>query len=169
MEDEAATNRSVWNVQHWLLSSIRKIKALKFSTPVAEKEGLRLARDAGRPDARCCSVCNAGCVGVINHQAGRRWSVLLIKSPFQGRKVTERWLIEVLSAMNFKVLFQPRSPAHELLEKPEVSWCAPHTLKIVYWICWCTWNCARQCDIQGEQDRPDPCPQEADISGKGDG
>lgn len=130
MEDEAATNRSVWNVQHWLLSSIKKIKALKLSMPVAEKESFHLARDVGRLDARCCCVCNVGYIGIMNHRAWRRCSVLLIKSPFQGRKVTKRWLIEVWSVMNFKVLFQPCSPSQEL-EKSEVSWCAQHTLQIV--------------------------------------
>lgn len=86
MQDEAATNRSVLNVQHWLLSSIRKIKALKLSMPVAEKERFHLACDPGRLDARCCCVCNVGCIEIINHRTWRRWSVLLIKSPFQGER-----------------------------------------------------------------------------------
>lgn len=64
MEDEAATNRSVWNFQHGLLSSIRKIKALKLM-PVKDKESFHSDHDMRWLDARCCYAFNVGSIGII--------------------------------------------------------------------------------------------------------
>lgn len=54
MEDEAATMRSVWNLQHLASFILQKQKGTMLPMPVAEKKPFPLDHDMRRLDARCC-------------------------------------------------------------------------------------------------------------------